>query len=154
MSDEQPASDTSGQHVLRHSLAEIRQSLDDLANRFQRLESDRARGASGGRTSESRHDSAALSLGREILAMNLILNAVDAMPRGGRLGLTTRCVDTGVELQVSDTGEGIPEDVRRRIFDPFFTTRAPQRTGLGLSVVHGVVDRHRGSVRVRSEEGG
>ena len=51
-------------------------------------------------------------------------------------------------------GEGIPEDVRRRIFDPFFTTRAPQRTGLGLSVVHGVVDRHRGSVRVRSEEGG
>jgi len=86
--------------------------------------------------------------------MNLILNAVDAMPRGGRLGLTTRCVDTGVELQVSDTGEGIPEDVRRRIFDPFFTTRAPQRTGLGLSVVHGVVDRHRGSVRVRSEEGG
>jgi CheY-like chemotaxis protein len=154
MSDEQPASDTSGQHVLRHSLAEIRQSLDDLANRFQRLESDRARGASGGRTSESRHDSAALSLGREILAMNLILNAVDAMPRGGRLGLTTRCVDTGVELQVSDTGEGIPEDVRRRIFDPFFTTHAPQRTGLGLSVVHGVVDRHRGSVRVRSEEGG
>jgi signal transduction histidine kinase len=86
--------------------------------------------------------------------MNLILNAVDAMPRGGRLGLTTRCVDTGVELQVSDTGEGIPEDVRRRIFDPFFTTRAPRRTGLGLSVVHGVVDRHRGSVRVRSEEGG
>jgi signal transduction histidine kinase len=86
--------------------------------------------------------------------MNLILNAVDAMPRGGRLGLTTRRVDTGVELQVSDTGEGMPEGVRRRIFDPFFTTRGPQRTGLGLSVVHGVVDRHRGSVRVRSEPGG
>lgn len=86
--------------------------------------------------------------------MNLILNAVDAMPRGGRLGLTTRRVDTGVELQVSDTGEGMPDEVRRRIFDPFFTTRAPHRTGLGLSVVHGVVDRHRGSVRVRSEAGG
>jgi signal transduction histidine kinase len=86
--------------------------------------------------------------------MNLILNAVDAMPRGGRLGVTTRRVDTGIELQVSDTGEGMPEDVRRRIFDPFFTTRAPQRTGLGLSVVHGVMDRHRGSVRVRSEPGG
>jgi signal transduction histidine kinase len=86
--------------------------------------------------------------------MNLILNAVDAMPRGGRLGLTVRRVDPGVELQVSDAGEGMPEDVRRRIFDPFFTTRAPHRTGLGLSVVHGVVNRHRGSVRVRSEQGG
>jgi len=86
--------------------------------------------------------------------MNLILNAVDAMPRGGRLGLTLRRIDAGVELHVSDGGEGMPEDVRRRIFDPFFTTRAPHRTGLGLSVVHGVVNRHRGSVRVRSEHGG
>jgi signal transduction histidine kinase/CheY-like chemotaxis protein len=86
--------------------------------------------------------------------MNLILNAVDAMPRGGRMGLTIRRVDGGVELQVSDAGEGMPEDVRRRIFDPFFTTRAPHRTGLGLSVVHGVVNRHRGTVRVRSEHGG
>ncbi|MDO8474960.1 MAG: GAF domain-containing protein [Candidatus Rokubacteria bacterium] len=86
--------------------------------------------------------------------MNLILNAVDAMPRGGRIGLTLRRVDAGVEIHVSDGGEGMPEDVRRRIFDPFFTTRAPHRTGLGLSVVHGVVNRHRGSVRVRSEHGG
>ena len=86
--------------------------------------------------------------------MNLILNALDAMPRGGRLGLTTRRADGGAELDVSDSGEGMREDVRRRIFDPFFTTRAPQRTGLGLSVVHGVVNRHHGSVRVRSEHGG
>jgi signal transduction histidine kinase len=86
--------------------------------------------------------------------MNLIMNAVDAMPRGGRLGVTVRRVDTGVEIHVSDGGEGMPEEVRRRIFDPFFTTRAPHRTGLGLSVVHGVVNRHHGSVRVRSEHGG
>jgi signal transduction histidine kinase/CheY-like chemotaxis protein len=86
--------------------------------------------------------------------MNLILNALDAMPRGGRLGLATRRVNGGAELEISDSGEGMPEDVRRRIFDPFFTTRAPHRTGLGLSVVHGVVNRHHGSVRVRSEHGG
>ena len=86
--------------------------------------------------------------------MNLILNAVDAMPHGGRLGLALRRVGAGVELDVSDEGEGMSEDVRRRIFDPFFTTRAPHRTGLGLSVVHGVVNRHRGSVRVRSESRG
>jgi CheY-like chemotaxis protein/anti-sigma regulatory factor (Ser/Thr protein kinase) len=86
--------------------------------------------------------------------MNLILNALDAMPRGGRMGLTLRRVEDGVELQVSDAGEGMPEDVRRRVFDPFFTTRSPHRTGLGLSVVHGVVNRHHGSVRVRSEHGG
>src|SRR5262249_29551967 len=63
-------------------------------------------------------------------------------------------VDAGIELQVSDTGEGMREDVQRRIFDPFFTTRAPHRTGLGLSVVQGVVSRHRGTVHVRSEPGG
>jgi len=90
---------------------------------------------------------------REVV-MNLILNAVDAMPRGGRLALTTRRMDAGVEVQVSDTGEGMSEEVRSRIFDPFFTTRAPQRAGLGLSVVHGVVDRHRGRVSVRSEPDG
>lgn len=85
--------------------------------------------------------------------INLVLNAIDAMPRGGRLGLSTRARDQGVELAVSDSGEGMPDEVRRRAFDPFFSTRSPQRTGLGLSVVHGIVARHRGRIDVTSEEG-
>src|SRR6266498_3211009 len=69
MSDEQPASDSSGQHVLRESLAEIRQSLDALANRYQRPEPDRSPAPSAARPSDSREPSGVLSLGREILAI-------------------------------------------------------------------------------------
>jgi signal transduction histidine kinase/CheY-like chemotaxis protein len=89
---------------------------------------------------------------REML-VNLILNALDAMPQGGRLTFTTRRLDGDVELTVSDTGVGMSEEIRRRIFDPFFTTRSPQRAGLGLSVVHGIVARHRGDIEVESREG-
>ncbi len=84
---------------------------------------------------------------------NLVLNAIDAMPRGGRLSLATRQRDAGVEVAVTDTGEGMSEEVRRRVFDPFFSTRTPPRSGLGLSVVHGIVTRHRGRVEVASQEG-
>ncbi|OGL18471.1 MAG: hypothetical protein A3K12_09660 [Candidatus Rokubacteria bacterium RIFCSPLOWO2_12_FULL_71_19] len=84
---------------------------------------------------------------------NLVLNAIDAMPRGGQLLLSTRAREGGVELSVSDSGEGMPDEVRRRVFDPFFSTRSPLRTGLGLSVVHGTVSRHRGRIEVTSEEG-
>lgn len=89
---------------------------------------------------------------REML-VNLILNALDAMPRGGRLSLTTRRQDDRLELRVTDTGTGMSEGVRRRLFDPFFTTKSPQRAGLGLSVVRGVVGRHHGTIEVESREG-
>jgi signal transduction histidine kinase/CheY-like chemotaxis protein len=84
---------------------------------------------------------------------NLVLNAIDAMPRGGQLSLATRPHEGGVELMVTDTGEGMSEDVRGRIFEPFFSTRSPLRTGLGLSVVHGIVGRHQGRIEVESEVG-
>jgi len=84
---------------------------------------------------------------------NLILNAVDAMPAGGTLSLTTSAGSDGVEVAVGDTGMGMPASVRDRIFDPFFTTKGPQGTGLGLSMTYGIVSRHRARIAVESEEG-
>ena len=84
---------------------------------------------------------------------NLILNALDAMPNGGTLTLTTALVDDRVEVVVADTGVGMPPEVREKVFDPFFTTKGPQGTGLGLSMTYGIVSRHGGSIAVESEPG-
>mgnify|MGYP006279751973 CR=1 FL=1 len=84
---------------------------------------------------------------------NLIFNAVDAMPEGGTLSLHTRREDDRVLLEVSDTGTGMPEDVRERCLEPFFTTKLETGSGLGLSTVRGIVDRHDGKVTVESEPG-
>jgi CheY-like chemotaxis protein/anti-sigma regulatory factor (Ser/Thr protein kinase) len=85
---------------------------------------------------------------------NLILNAIDAMPQGGTLGISARSEgDDHVVLAVSDTGAGMSEHVRKRIFDPFFTTKGEAGTGLGLSVSYSIVQRHGGEMRVESEPG-
>ncbi len=89
---------------------------------------------------------------REALT-NLILNAVDAMPDGGTLALSTRVGNGEVVVQVSDTGVGISEEIQRQIFDPFFTTKGPKGTGLGLSLTYGIVSRHGGQISVESAEG-
>ncbi len=89
----------------------------------------------------------------QVLA-NLVVNAGDAMPEGGRIDLSTWERDGIVHLAVADTGDGIPEAIRERIFDPFFTTKSPGKgTGLGLSVVHGIVTRYGGTATVDSREG-
>lgn len=100
--------------------------------------------------------------------MNLVVNARDAMPTGGKLTIDTRCVEVSdtepnypdlkpghyAQLSVSDTGCGMPPDVQAHIFEPFFTTKsAGKGTGLGLATVHGIVKQAGGHVQVSSEVG-
>jgi PAS domain S-box-containing protein len=86
--------------------------------------------------------------------LNLILNAMDAMPDGGRLGVSMERRDSFVEVVFSDSGAGIDESVMDRIFDPFFTTKAPGKgTGLGLSICYGIIREHNGTITVKSGKG-
>lgn len=100
--------------------------------------------------------------------MNLCVNARDAMPRGGKLSISTKLVgnndfassfpdplgQTYVMVQVSDTGVGMDDDTKWRMFDPFFTTKDPGKgTGLGLSVVYSIIEGHRGMIGVDSTPG-
>ena len=89
---------------------------------------------------------------REVL-LNLVLNAIDAMPDGGRLGVKTWTDIEGVHCDVSDTGGGMSEEVRQRALDPFFTTKGPKSTGLGLSVTYGIIQRHNGKIEIDSASG-
>ena len=89
---------------------------------------------------------------REVF-VNLIVNAVDAMPAGGRLLIGCKREDSRLRLTFADTGTGMAEDVRQKIFDPFFTTKGAQGTGLGLSVSYSIIERHEGSISVTSEAG-
>ncbi|HEX8969632.1 MAG TPA: ATP-binding protein [Chloroflexota bacterium] len=84
---------------------------------------------------------------------NLIFNAVDALPGGGRIRLSAHSQGDRVILDVSDTGTGIPREVQSRIFDPFFTTKGERGTGLGLSQVLAVVERHAATIDVDSDPG-
>jgi len=89
---------------------------------------------------------------REAL-INLVLNAVDAMPDGGTLRLSTRAVEHAVELAVSDTGMGMDEDTRRRCLEPFFTTKGERGSGLGLAMVYGIAQRHGAELDIESARG-
>ena len=86
--------------------------------------------------------------------LNLVLNSVDAMPRGGELVVTSYFRRGGLELEIADSGPGLPEDNQGKIFDPFFTTKATG-TGLGLSIVNRIVEAHGGRVTAMNcPEGG
>lgn len=89
---------------------------------------------------------------REAL-VNLIINAVDAMPEGGTITLSTYTEGNCAVLSVGDTGLGMTEEVRRRCLDPFFTTKGSHGTGMGLSMVYGIIQRHGGTMDIKSELG-
>ena len=82
--------------------------------------------------------------------MNLVLNAIDAMPEGGRATIRTWVDGSHVRCAVTDTGVGMSDEVRRRALQPFFTTKGPKRTGLGLSVAYGAVQRYGGALEIDS----
>jgi len=89
---------------------------------------------------------------REV-ALNLIFNAVDAMPKGGTIEAGTRVEGKTARFWIADTGNGMPAEVIARIFEPFYTTKGERGTGLGLSASHGLIENHSGDINVISEPG-
>jgi signal transduction histidine kinase/CheY-like chemotaxis protein len=90
---------------------------------------------------------------REVLT-NIIFNAVDAMPNGGEVTISTQSqIEDWVEVRIADTGVGMTEEVKRRVFDPFFTTKGVTNSGLGMSVSYGIIKRHGGEILIESELG-
>ena len=87
---------------------------------------------------------------REVF-LNILLNAIDAMPGGGEITIRTGQRGQNVFAAITDSGIGMSEDVQKRIFDPFFTTKGAAGSGLGLSVAYGIVSRHGGELTVQSE---
>jgi len=89
---------------------------------------------------------------REVLT-NMVFNAVEAMPEGGKIELSAHPQGNWVEVKIRDTGIGMLDEVKKRVFDPFFTTKGVTNSGLGMSVSYGIVNRHGGEILIETEPG-
>jgi two-component system NtrC family sensor kinase len=89
--------------------------------------------------------------GIQHILVALFINAIDAMSKGGKLKVKTSLLDSNNEVQIviSDTGSGIPEEILPHIFEPFVSTK--ESTGLGLAVVYGIIQQHKGAIEVESK---
>jgi two-component system NtrC family sensor kinase len=87
--------------------------------------------------------------------LNIIMNAIDAMPEGGELGVASKRLDDRfIQIRFSDTGGGIPPENLDKLFEPFFTTKDASRgTGLGLAIAYGIIEKHCGKIHMESEPG-
>ena len=84
--------------------------------------------------------------------LNILVNACEAMPKGGVLGVASRARDGVIEVEISDNGQGMTPEQLAGVCDPFYTTKE-RGTGLGMSVVHGIIEQHEGKLHIRSEPG-
>jgi two-component system, cell cycle sensor histidine kinase and response regulator CckA len=143
----------SRQEIVKPRVLDLRERITNMQNMLERLLGEDIQLVT--------HSPAVLGSVRadpshiEQVVMNLVVNARDAMPKGGKLTIELRDVADGrVMLAVADTGIGMDRETRARIFEPFYTTKGPGRgTGLGLSTVFGIVEQCGGSIRVDSTLG-
>src|SRR5678815_969057 len=84
--------------------------------------------------------------------MNLIVNAIEAMPDGGTLSINSKWTEETLQLEITDTGQGIPEDQIKKIFEPFYTTKE-QGLGLGMPYAKKIIEEHGGSLSLNSKAG-
>ncbi|MEJ8552690.1 ATP-binding protein [Tepidibacter sp. Z1-5] len=89
---------------------------------------------------------------REVM-INILNNAIDAMPSGGDIKIKTYNIDNYIYIEIEDSGDGIPKNILSRIFDPFFSTKGVNGNGIGLSVSYKIIKDHGGSIKVETEEG-